>query len=101
MNAREICQVSWIDKRSRLQQWGELTIARRELWPRLSRSIEAKYDDREKAHRARGYADRIRRFLPAGFKPIDPKAASIFLADKLPRAGDPFQKPHPQPFPAT
>ncbi len=83
LDAREICQVSWIDKRSRLQQWGELTMARRELWHRLSRSFEAKYDDREKAHRARGYADRTRRLLPAGFQPVSPNDAATFLADKL------------------
>ncbi|NQU22813.1 MAG: hypothetical protein HQ567_16160 [Candidatus Nealsonbacteria bacterium] len=83
VNARDLCQISWIDKRSRLQPWGELTIARRDLWYQLSRSIEAKYDDREKAHRARGYADQTRRLLPAGFKPIDAKAASQFLAGKL------------------
>ncbi len=83
LNARDICQVSWVDKRSRLKHFGAVTVARRELWPRLSRSIEAKYADREEAHRVRGYADRIRRLLPAGFEPIDPKAASAFLADKL------------------
>ncbi len=83
IEGREICQVSWLDKRSRLEQWRELTVARRELWHRLNRWFEAKYADREQAHRARGYAERIRRLLPAGFQPIDPRTASLFLAEKL------------------